>query len=97
MNEVQQKTMYNEEDTIYIDQEGNILMNRLPKKVKFTPEFAKKLAEVGSELLTEIESALSRAHLKGIKSIIIQGENGKSCVLPSEKGKFFITTVGNIQ
>ena len=97
MNEVAVKSMYNEEDITIIDQEGKILLNRLPDGTGDLSGFGKRLAEIGSEILTDVESALSRAHLESIESILIQGDNGKFCVLSSEKGKFYITTVGNIQ
>ena len=97
MNETVAKGLYKDEDITIIDQEGKILLNRLPNGITNPDELGKNLAKIGSEILTDVESALSRAHLKSIESILVQGDNGKFNVLSSEKGKFYLITVGNIQ
>jgi hypothetical protein len=96
LNPIQNKNLTNDDEITIIDQEGKILVNRLPDPAN-AENLGKKLAELGSHLLTGIQPALSRAHLQGIESILIQGERGKLCILSSEQGKFFITLVGNIQ
>lgn len=96
MDLIQNKNLTNEDEITIIDQEGKILVNRLPDPTN-AADLGKNLAELGSFLLTGIQPALSRAQLQGIESILIQGERGKLCVLSSEQGKFFITLVGNIQ
>lgn len=96
MDPIQNTNINNDEEITIIDQEGKLLVNRLPHTMD-GETLGKKIAELGSHLLTGIQPALSRAHLQGIESILIQGERGKVCILSSEQGKFFITLVGNIQ
>lgn len=96
MDPIQKTNINNDEEITIIDQEGKLLVNRLPQPAD-GELLGKKMAELGSHLLTGIQPALSRAHLQGIESILIQGERGKVCILSSEQGKFFITLVGNIQ
>lgn len=83
------------EATSIINQEGKILVNRFPESVS-TEELGQKLAEIGSYLLTNIEPALTKAQLAGIETLLIQGNQVKYCVLPADKGKFYITMVGTI-
>lgn len=89
------KPISKDDEFTIIDQEGKIMVNHLPEKINQT-KVAKKLAELGGHLLTNIEQSLMKARLDRIESILIQGDKGKFCVLSSDEGKFFITLVGKI-
>lgn len=95
MNTTGTKQLQSEEEITIFDQEGRALVNRLPKDVN-VDETGKKYAELGSQLLTNIEPVLTSAHLAGVESVLIQSENNQLCILSSEKGKLFITLVGKI-
>lgn len=83
------------EDISIIDQAGNILVDQLPTQYK-GPEVGEKAAKLASQLVSNLNATFLSLKLGLLESILIQGENGKYCVLPAENDKFYITLVGNI-
>ncbi|MBN1351722.1 hypothetical protein JXJ21_20070 [candidate division KSB1 bacterium] len=83
------------DDITIINQQGKVMVNRLGSDID-EHAIGNKAAQIGTHLLNEVKNVIEDSKLGELETILIQGANGKFCVLPSSDGQFFVTLLGNI-
>lgn len=85
----------NGEDITIIDQQGKVMVSQLGGNVDES-KTGTKAVEVATRLLEAVGNVVGESNLGAPETILIQGTNGKFCVLPSNDTQFFVTLLGNI-
>ena len=85
----------NNDNITIIDKSGKVLVNQLSEHMD-QQEIGGQAAMIAEGLLADIHAAIGDCDLGEPATILIQGSNGKICVLPSDNDQFFVTLLGNI-